>query len=221
MEKKPKLLTRMVSGICGGRISLALLMMFFALTACGAASPKLAPLPPGAVLVAFGDSLTYGTGAAREESYPAVLEKLIGHTVIVAGVPGEVTADGLARFPGTLDSYRPDLLILCHGGNDFLRKLDMRQAADNVKGMVRIARDRGVKVVLIGVPRLGLKPAPPRFYRQIAREFNIPYEGEILKKILSDGSLKADYIHPNAQGNRKLAESIAALLRKSGALSRP
>jgi lysophospholipase L1-like esterase len=48
---------------------------------------------------------------------------------------------------------------------------------------------------------------------------SIPIEEEILSDILTNRSLKSDLIHPNAMGYRHLAESIAALLRKSGALN--
>jgi lysophospholipase L1-like esterase len=204
----------------GGRVGkvVAAFVTVLALAACGAVSPKLSPLPADGVVVAYGDSLTYGTGAPQGESYPAVLEGLIGRTVVSAGVPGEVTAEGLARLPDTLARYRPALLILCHGGNDILRRLDERQTADNLRGMVRMARERGVEVMLVGVPKPGLRPAPPKFYRKIAREAGLPYEGAILAKIMADGSLKSDYIHPNARGYRMLAEAIAELLRKSGAL---
>ena len=188
------------------------------LAACGKASPKLVPLSADAVVLAFGDSITYGTGASQEESYPAVLGRLTGRTVINAGIPGEVTAEGVARLPATLDSYRPALMILCLGGNDFLRRLDEQQAADNIRAMVRLAREKGVNVVLIGVPKLGLSPSPPEFYRQIARESGIPYEGDVLKRVLTKKSLKADYIHPNAEGYKMFAEGVAALLKKSGAL---
>ena len=51
-----------------------------------------------------------------------------------------------------------------------------------------------------------------------AKEFRIPYEGDVLGKILKDGSLKSDQIHPNAQGYRLMAERVAELLRKSGAI---
>ena len=46
----------------------------------------------------------------------------------------------------------------------------------------------------------------------------IPIEEKALPEVLSDGSLKSDYIHPNAAGYRTLADSIAALLKKSGAV---
>ncbi len=189
-----------------------------ALVSCAKGGAKLAPLPADAVVLAFGDSLTYGTGASPEESYPAVLGRVIGRTVINAGIPGEVTAGGVTRLPETLDRYRPALLLLCLGGNDLLRNLDEKQTADNIRAMVGLARDKGADVVLIGVPKFGLSSKPPSFYRQIAREFNVPYEGDILKRILTKNSLKADYIHPNAQGYKLLAEGVAALMKKSGAL---
>jgi acyl-CoA thioesterase-1 len=205
----------------GGRFGFSTMMLVlagvFTLVAC-TASPRLAALPPDAVVLAFGDSITYGTGASPDESYPAVLARLTGRTVINAGVPGEVTAEGLARLPGTLEKYHPALMILCLGGNDFLRRLDERQAADNLRGMVKLAREKGVAVVLLGEPKLGLDPAPPAWYREIAREFDAPYEGKALQRILTKKALKSDYIHPNAEGYRVLAEGIAALLKKSGAL---
>jgi lysophospholipase L1-like esterase len=186
--------------------------------ACGGSTPKLSRLPADAVVLAFGDSLTFGTGAAPEASYPAVLERLIGRKVWNAGVPGEVSAEGLARLPSMLDEYQPKLLILCHGGNDFLRKLGDVQAAQNLRGMIRMAKQRGLDVVLIGVPKPGLLPSPPDFYAEIAKEFAVPYEESALKTILRDSDLKSDLAHPNAKGYARLAQAVAALLKKSGAL---
>jgi lysophospholipase L1-like esterase len=187
------------------------------LAACGG-QPKLPPLAPDAVVLAFGDSLTFGTGANAGESYPARLEALIGRKVVPAGVPGEASAEGLARLPAALDEANPRLVILCHGGNDFLRKLDEAQAANNIRAMVRLAKSRGAEVVLIGVPKPGLLPSPAGFYADIAKEFRLPYEETALKKILTDNALKSDLVHPNAAGYGRLAEAIAALLRKTGAV---
>jgi acyl-CoA thioesterase-1 len=188
---------------------------FILLTACssGAKSPRLAG---DAVILAFGDSLTYGTGAAPDESYPAILERLVGRRVVNSGVPGEVSAEGLSRLPEVLDTEKPALLILCHGGNDLLRRLDQKQIAGNLRAMIRLAQERGVAVVMISVPSLGLSLSPPEYYREIATEMKIPLEKKALSTILSDRSLKADYIHPNAAGYRKLAELVTELLRKSG-----
>ena len=171
-----------------------------------------------AVILAFGDSLTFGSGAARAESYPAVLERLIGRRVVNAGVPREVSGEGVSRLPEVLDREKPALLILCHGGNDMLRLLNQRQTADNLRAMIRLALDRRIAVVLIAVPFPGVSLSPPSFYREIAGEMGLPIEENTVSTILSDGSLRSSYIHPNAEGYRRLAESIAALLRKSGAV---
>lgn len=198
-----------------GNLFLAALLLL--LSACGQQA-KLPRLAPDAVVLAFGDSLTYGTGAAEEESFPAQLARISGRQVVRDGVPGEVSAAGLARLPGALDQYRPRLLILCHGGNDFLRRLPKQQAAENVRAMIRLAKDRGVDVLLIGTPEIGFTLTPPEFYAEIAKQFRIPYEGSVLTKILRNGELKSDQIHPNAQGYRLMAERVADLLRKSGAI---
>ncbi len=193
------------------------LVLLAALAACGRA-PKLAPLASDAVVLAFGDSLTYGTGAAQSESYPTQLARLIGRKVIAAGVPGETSAEALARLPGALDEHAPRLLLLCIGGNDFLRRLGNAQAAANVRAMVKLARDRGIDVLLVGTPEPSLRLAPPAFYAEIAEEFRVPYEGAALADVLGDGSLKSDAVHPNALGYRIIAERIAARLKKAGAL---
>ena len=187
------------------------------LAGCGKA-PKLDRLDANATVLAFGDSLTFGTGAADTESYPAALQRLIGRKVIAAGVPGETSQEGVARLPEALDEFKPQLLILCHGGNDFLRKLGEQNAAANVRNMVKLARGRGIAVVLIATPKPGLMPSAPEFYAGIAKEFGIPLEDGVLKKVLTDNALKSDLIHPNAKGYARIAEAVAQLLKSAGAI---
>ena len=201
-----------------GRIRLLLLGISFCLLAGCMQSAKLPPLAGDGVLLAFGDSLTFGTGAAEGESYPAVLERLTGLKVLNYGVPGEISAAGLARLPAILEREKPALLILCHGANDLLGHLDQRQAAENLRGMIRLARERGIAVMLIAVPAPDLFLTPPEFYSEVAVEFAIPIEAKALPRILGKGSLKSDYIHPNAAGYRQLAEALVKLLKKSGAI---
>ena len=187
------------------------------LPACSPA-PQLPLLAADAVILAFGDSITAGTGAGETESYPAVLASLTGRKVINAGVPGEVSADGVQRLPGLLEREHPSLLILCHGGNDLLGHLDHQLLAGNLRAMIRIAGERGVPVLLVAVPSPDLSLKPPPLYEELSREFRIPIEGKALRHVLGKGSLKSDYIHPNTAGYRLLAENLATLLKKSGAL---
>jgi lysophospholipase L1-like esterase len=194
-----------------------LLVALLLASGCGQQA-KLAPLPPDAVVLAFGDSLTYGTGANPEESYPAQLAKLSGRRVLREGVPGEVSATGLLRLPGLLDEHHPRLLLLCHGGNDFLRRLPKAEAAANVRAMIQLAQSRGIDVVLIGTPEFGFLLSPPDFYAEIAKELRIPYESGVLSTVLRDSNLKSDQVHPNAAGYRLMAQRVYELLKKSGAL---
>lgn len=199
--------------------ALAVLYALLTLSACGAKTAPLPKLDATDVILAFGDSLTYGTGANENESYPAVLASLINRKVIRAGVPGETTAEGLRRLPETLDEHKPKLMILCLGGNDFFRKQSEQQAESNLREMIKLTRARGIAVALIGVP----KPAifggdSAEFYRRLAQEFSLPLQGDILGDVLHKNELKSDAFHPNAKGYRVVAEAVAALLKKAGAV---
>ena len=198
-------------------ISAIAIAAILTLAACSK-TPPLPKLDADATVLAFGDSITFGTGAAPNESYPAQLQARIERKVIDAGVPGELSADGLARLPEALDETKPKLLILCHGGNDFLRKLDERKAADNLRAMVKLAQDRGIAVVLIATPKPGFSVSPPDFYADIAREFKLPFNDSVLHRVLTDNELKSDLVHPNAKGYGVIADEIVKLLKKAGAV---
>ena len=177
------------------------------LAGCGGKTPKLGKLAPADVIVAFGDSLTFGTGASEAESYPIVLGQLIGRKVIRAGVPGEV-----------IDEHKPRLMIVCLGGNDMLRKVDETQTKNNLRTIVQTIKGQGIAVVLMGVPKPALVADAPPFFDAIAKEFGIPYEGKIVTDVLYQRDQKSDPIHPNAKGYRRMAEALAALLKKAGAV---
>ena len=199
-----------------GRIAAILLAALLAF-GCGSKN-RIDKLDANATLLAFGDSLTFGSGAGPTESYPAVLERSIGRKVVNAGVPGETSAQGLERLPATLDEVKPQLLLLCHGGNDFLRRLDDAQAASNVRAMIGLARERGIPVVLIGTPKPGLPPSVPAFYGEIATQMKVPYDDAVLRSVLLDNGLKSDMVHPNAAGYAKIAAAVEKMLKGSGAI---
>jgi acyl-CoA thioesterase-1 len=180
--------------------------------------PSLSPLAPDAVILAFGDSLTHGTGAAPGQSYPSVLQSRIGRTVANAGVPGELSAAGLARLPEVLAKIAPNLVILCHGGNDILRKRSTAAAQENLRQMVALIRASGAQVVLIGVPAPGLILSTAKHYEQLASELSLAFDADSIADILSDNRLKSDTVHPNAAGYSQLAQNVEALLRDAGAL---
>ena len=191
--------------------------IFFLLAGCSdeIALPKLST---DAVILAFGDSLTHGNGAATEESYPAVLEKLSSRKVINAGISGEQTGPGLKRLPGLLEQHKPQLMILCHGGNDFLRKKDMGKLESNLRTMINLAESKDIPVVLLGVPKPGLFLSSADVYQKIAESSNVVFIEDLVADVLSDNSLKSDRVHPNKDGYRVMAETIYSVLKGKGAL---
>lgn len=195
-------------------LSIALLALLVLSPGCGS-QPGIKRLSESSVVLAFGDSLTAGTGAGRTESYPAVLAGPIGCRVVNAGVPGEETPAGLLRLPAVLQKEQPDLVILCEGGNDMLREKKDELIHKNLDAMVTKARQAGADVILIGVPKPGLLLKVPTFYQQVADKHNIPCDSKTLARIFSSPALKRDYAHPNAAGYRRLAEAIAILIRES------
>ena len=194
-----------------------ILLLLVLVSACGQQA-RLTPLSDEAVILAFGDSLTYGSGAKKTHSYPAVLANITGRSVINAGVPGETTSTGLQRLPHLLEQYDPDLLILCHGGNDILRKKNLTQTENNIKRMIQLAKSRNTDVILLGVPDPGIFLSSLPMYADLAEAFSIPIENDIIADVEGKLSLKSDHIHPNAAGYRKIAEAIVELMIESGAL---
>jgi len=200
--------------------NLILAYLFLFLTACGEPEKPYTPIDNEAVILAFGDSLTYGTGTSEEFSYPSILEDLTGLEVINEGIPGEVSSTGLQRLPDLLDKYQPQVLILIHGGNDILRKVSHTKTTDNLKKMIDLAKQRDIKVVMLGVPVFSiLSLESAEFYEQVASETGIPINLDVLPEILSDNKLKSDRIHPNKQGYQMMAEAVYQLLIDSGVLS--
>jgi lysophospholipase L1-like esterase len=194
-----------------------ILFLIFLLAGCSD-QPKLEPLPADATILAFGDSLTYGTGTGRNNAYPAVLEQLIGRKVINAGIPGEISQKGLTRLPSLIAEHQPELIIICHGGNDILRKLDLSKTRSNIQQMIDLARSNNSEVVLIGVPEFGLFLNSVELYQALAEENHIPIENDVLGDIIGKNTLKSDHIHPNTKGYKILAEKISRLLKQSGAI---
>lgn len=189
------------------------------LSACDKTTAVFDKLSEDAVILAFGDSLTYGTGASQDADYPTILSRLSARTVINAGIPGEITQHGLNRLPDLLDEYLPDILILIHGGNDIIRKIPEQQTRNNLMQMITLAKQRNIEVVMLGVPKPSiLLLSSADIYQQVAEELQIPVDLETLPDILSNKKLKSDTIHPNNEGYKLMAENIFNLLTDTGAL---
>lgn len=201
-----------------GKHSFLLSIVILIASGCGEKNSSLSPLSSSSVILAYGDSLTYGYNVKRSESYPAKLEVLTGISVINSGVSGEVSAQGLKRLPKVLDEHHPQLLILCHGGNDLLRKMDLEEMESNIRGMIQLSLDRDIPVILLGVPKPGIFLSSFDVYKKIANSMNIIFIEDLISDVLGDKSLKSDSIHPNKKGYNVMAEEIYSLLLDKGAI---
>lgn len=198
---------------------LSFLLLCFLLASCSDSTDKLTVLTSQDTILAFGDSLTYGTGAKPGEDYPALLAKLTNLTVINAGIPGEISSKGLQRLPALLDQHQPDLIILIHGGNDILKKLPRLKQKNNLLAMIELAKAKNIEVVMLGVPEPGIFLKSAEIYEEISNQTNIAADFSILPDILGDNSLKSDIAHPNTEGYLQMAEDIYDLLKDHGAIA--
>jgi acyl-CoA thioesterase-1 len=179
-------------------------------------------------IVALGDSLTAGYGLSRRQAYPALIgEKMrdAGYEfeVVNAGWSGDTTAGGLRRLPEVLRSRKKiDIFILALGINDAFRGVPIEQMRSNLQAIIDRTRARhpGVSIIIAGM-QLPLESSDG-YVRSFGEMFGalaekndaalIPY---LLQGVGGDPELNLpDRIHPNAAGQRVLAENVWPVLER-------
>jgi acyl-CoA thioesterase I len=224
------------SGLCARVRPLALPALLLASLAACTAEPDstaargeatVAASPAAArtgVVLFLGTSLTAGYQLAEEEAFPARIQEKadsagLDFRVINAGVSGETSAGALRRLPWLM--RQPfDVLVLETGANDMLRGTDLDSLRANLQTIIdRVRADRPeAELVLVGMmapPNLGRQYAE-RFralYPEVARSNDIPLVPFLLEGVGGVRELNLpDGIHPNAEGQRRLAETVWAVL---------
>lgn len=191
------------------------------LAACGK-EQRLPLMAPGGRVLAFGDSVTYGTGADRGEDWPTLLAGRTGWQITNAGIPGDTAEAAKSRLPAALDEHRPALVIIELGGNDFLRRRSGKAVKEDLRQMLGMVRQAGAQAVLVAVPEFSLlgvvarRPSDSPIYRELGDEEQVPVIEDVFSDILGRPELCADQIHPNAQGYQVMAAGIHAALQKFG-----
>ena len=178
-------------------------------------------LPADTVVLALGDSLTYGFGANPAESYPSQLAAASGWRVINAGKNGDTSGGALTRLPQLLREHNPRLVIISIGGNDFLQHLPEQETRANITALITTCRDAGTDIILVGEPELSLGaalgyPGDHALYGDIATAENVPYYKGGWSAVLGKSNLKSDQIHPNAAGYAVFTTNFTAGLKKEG-----
>jgi len=206
------------------QIHRVLTLTLLAVTASCGDAPRHAPLPDGTVALAFGDSVTYGTGASRGEDYPSRLAAVTGWDVVNAGIPGDTASAAIGRIEEALASARPAVVIIELGGNDFLRRRSAADVKEDLRAMIAAVRAAGALPLLVSVPELSVLGAvtgrlgDSGIYAELADEEDVLLIENVFARVLSDADLRADRIHPNAAGYRVIAERIAEELAEAGLL---
>jgi lysophospholipase L1-like esterase len=194
--------------------NLKLWILCWVVTACSSSGPGFPEITAGEVILAFGDSLTSGVSQTEGADYPRFLGDITSYKVVNAGVSGEVSQEGLNRLASVLQAHQPKLVILCHGGNDLLRRNSISGLKQNLLQMISLIRESGAEVVLLGVPSPGLFVRTHKVYQEVATEAKVFYIPDLMADILSEDKLKVDAIHPNAEGNQKIAQHLAGYFKR-------
>lgn len=181
--------------------------------------PVSAQTPRPFTLLFLGDSLTEGYGLENGQAFPDLIAarlKAEGHAnikVINGGVSGSTSASAVSRLQWYVRS-KPDMMLLCLGGNDGLRGLPVAEMRKNLEQTIELAQKSGIKVVLAGMmipPNYG--PAYTadfaKVFPELAAKYQIPFLPFLLEGVAGDTKLnQADGIHPNAEGARIVARVV-------------
>ena len=187
------------------------------------------PAAPAPVILVLGDSLSAAYGIRLEQGWVALLQERLkaegyGHRVVNASSSGETTGGALARLPRALATHRPAVVVIELGGNDGLRGLPIAEVRANFDDLIRLSREAGARVLLIGMrvpPNYGpaYTTAFHELYGELATRHRLPLVPFFLDGVaLDDALMLEDGLHPNAAAQPKLLElvwpRIAPLLRR-------
>lgn len=181
---------------------LLLFLCFFLISCSGPEPVELT----GENIICFGDSLTYGTGAPRDKSYPAQLSDMIGQPVINAGVPGDTTTRALERLEEDVLSQSPRIVLITLGGNDLKNGVRKDVAFRNLKTIIKAIQAEGGLVILGGVKFIILDKGYGKMYKKLAKENDIILIPNVLKGLIGKDKYMSDHIHPNGEGYAIMAE---------------
>jgi acyl-CoA thioesterase-1 len=200
------------------------------MSALGGGIPTLPAQTPGEgkqKILILGDSITAGYGLAPEEAYPALLQKKahaesLPWEVVNAGVSGDTTAGGLRRIDWALGQRGADLLIIALGGNDGLRGLSPELTEKNLISIIAKARAKNptIKILLAGMQmpdNLGPKYVEDfkNIFPKVSASENTHLLPFLLEGVGGDETLnQPDRIHPNAQGQQKIADLLWPKLKE-------
>lgn len=178
----------------------------------------------GQTILFLGDSLTEGYQLAKEEAYPALIEKELKKSrkdikVINGGVSGATTASGMKRLDWYLKA-KPEIMVLALGANDGLRGMKLSETEKNLSLVIEKARSRNIDVILAGMKmptNMGEKYRNDfeNIFPKLAKKYSLPLIPFLLEGVGGVPSLNLpDGIHPNPKGHEVMAKTVMKVLEQ-------
>lgn len=173
----------------------------------------------GKEIICFGDSITFGYGVKPGEDYPTILSKMIKMPLINAGLDGDTPISAFKRIKADVLDKKPYLVLIEFCGNDFLRNVPPDTTINNIKTMVLKIQEVGAITAIIDVSA-GLFLIDYRLrLAKVAEETGSIFVPAVLSGIITNPSMKSDFMHPNPQGYKIIAERVYRVINpylKSG-----
>ncbi|MDP1788206.1 arylesterase [Nitrosomonas sp.] len=193
-----------------------LTFLFIFLAPATAASTK--------TVMVFGDSLSASHGMPIEAGWVALLTqrlqtKFTDYQIINASISGETTLGGRNRIKQSLETHRPEIVILELGANDGLRGATIKSIYENLATIIEICKKNNSQVLLVGMQ------LPPNYGRTYTRKFQAifpqlaeNYQIKLIPFLLAGFGEKheffqADGIHPNEVAQKKIVETVWEVLQ--------
>jgi acyl-CoA thioesterase-1 len=175
---------------------------------------------PTKTILVLGDSLSQGFGLTPREAYPMLLAKKLraaglNFQVINASAAGGTTEGGLERLPGHL-KRKIDIFIVELGINDAFRGVPVDQIQNNLQQMFDKVKGRNphARMVIAGMqlPNYATDDYVSAFgkmFADLAAKNGAALVPYLLQSVAGDPAMNlSDGIHPNADGQKILAETV-------------
>ena len=176
-------------------------------------------------IMLYGDSLMAGYGLTQNQNLSSILKNKIKKNymdldLVNASVSGNTSKDGLARLQWSLED-KPAVLILCLGANDMLRGIDPKITKENLNEIIIQVKQKNIIVILSGMlapDSMGqnYKQQFDNIYPELAKEHQLIFMPFFLKDVaLQEEYLLNDYMHPNHEGIKIIADNLFPYIKKS------
>jgi len=176
---------------------------------CGCAKREIKNVESkGRNIICLGDSVTFGYGVEPGEDYPSELTKMTKFSIINSGIDGDTTIEALKRLDSDVLERDPLLVIVEFGGNDFLRKIPKEVTISNIKYMVESIQERGAMVAIVDISAGFFLKEYRQALAALAQEKKAIFISSILSGVITNPSLKSDFIHPNREGYKVIAQRV-------------